>query len=116
MSTEGTAGTTFGGPTGSFMVNWTYIFHNYDATDPDVAKDIGYTPYPETVAGEPSRPPYGGIGIGVSKFSDHKDLALEAAACLRRPENQGVNAKIDRQHAGQRSRLPVPAAAEDLPR
>ena len=67
---------------GSFMVNWTYIFHNYDETAPDVAKDIGYTRYPQTVEGEESRPPYGGIGIGVSEYSDHKDLALEAAACL----------------------------------
>src|SRR3954454_22641902 len=78
VSNEGTAGSTFGSDNGSFMVNWTYIFHNYDETAPDVAKDIGYTRYPQTVEGEESRPPYGGIGIAVSEFSDHKDLALEA--------------------------------------
>jgi multiple sugar transport system substrate-binding protein len=94
VSNEGTAGSTFGGDAGSFMVNWTYIFHNYDETDPDVAKDIGYTRYPQTVEGEESRPPYGGIGIGVSEFSDDKDLALEAAACLVEPENQGINAEM----------------------
>jgi multiple sugar transport system substrate-binding protein len=94
VSNEGTAGSTFGSDAGSFMVNWTYIFHNYDATDPDVAKDIGYTRYPETVAGEESRPPYGGIGIGVSEYSSHKDFALEAAMCLVSPENQGVNAQL----------------------
>ena len=77
VSNEGTAGSTFGSPEGAFMVNWTYIYHNYDTTQPDVAKDIGYTRYPETVEGEPSKPPYGGIGIGVSKYS-----------------NQGVNAEI----------------------
>jgi multiple sugar transport system substrate-binding protein len=94
VSNEGTAGSTFGGPAGSFMVNWTYIFHNYDATDPDVAKDIGYTRYPETVAGEQSGPPYGGIGIVVSEYSSHKDFALQAAACLVSPKNQGINAEI----------------------
>lgn len=94
VSNEGTAGSTFGGDAGSFMVNWTYIFHNYDETDPDVAKDIGYTRYPQTVEGEESRPPYGGIGIGVSEFSAHKDLALEAAACLVEPKNQGINAEM----------------------
>ena len=31
---------------GAFMVNWTYIFHNYDSDAPQVAKDIGYTTYP----------------------------------------------------------------------
>jgi multiple sugar transport system substrate-binding protein len=94
VSNEGTAGSTFGSPKGSFMVNWTYIFHNYDATQPDVAKDIGYTRYPETVAGKPSRPPYGGIGIGVSAFSAHQDDALAAAQCLVSPQNQGVNAEL----------------------
>lgn len=94
VSNEGTAGSTFGSPQGSFMVNWTYIFHNYDETAPDVAKDIGYTRYPQTVEGEESRPPYGGIGIGVSAYSEHTDLALEAAMCLVSPENQGVNAEI----------------------
>jgi len=94
VSNEGTAGSTFGSPEGAFMVNWTYIYHNYDETQPDVAKDIGYTRYPETVEGEPSRPPYGGIGIGVSAYSNHVDDALEAAQCLVSPDNQGVNAEL----------------------
>jgi multiple sugar transport system substrate-binding protein len=94
VSNEGTAGSTFGSPKGAFMVNWTYIYHNYDTTQPDVAKDIGYTRYPETVEGKPSRPPYGGIGIGVSKYSSHVDDALQAAECLVSPDNQGVNAQL----------------------
>ncbi|MGN0064192.1 MAG: extracellular solute-binding protein [Nocardioides sp.] len=94
VSNEGTAGSTFGSDQGSFMVNWTYIFHNYDETDPEVAKDIGYARYPQTVEGEESRPPYGGIGIGVSAFSDHKEMALEAAQCLVSGENQGINAAM----------------------
>ena len=94
VSNEGTAGSTFGSDEGSFLVNWTYIWHNYDESAPDVAKDIGYAPYPQTVEGEDSRPPYGGIGIGVSAFSDDKELALEAAACLVEPDNQGINADL----------------------
>jgi len=94
VSTEGTAGTTFGGPSGAFMVNWTYIYHNYDTTAPDVAKDIGYAEYPETVAGQPPRPPYGGIGIGVSKFSQHVDLDMQAVKCLTDATSQGINAQL----------------------
>ncbi len=94
VSNEGTAGSTFGSPQGAFMVNWTYIYHNYDSTQPEVAKDIGYTRYPQTVAGDPSKPPYGGIGIGVSAYSGHVDDALKAAQCLVSPKNQGVNAEL----------------------
>jgi multiple sugar transport system substrate-binding protein len=92
VSNEGTAASTFGSDQGSFQVNWTFIWHNYDDSAPDVAKDIGYARYPQSVEGEESRPPYGGIGIGVSAFSGQKDLALEAAQCLTSPEMQGINA------------------------
>ena len=94
VSNEGTAGSTFGSDAGSFLVNWTYIWTNYDETAPDVADDIGYTRYPQTVEGEESRPPYGGIGIGVSAYSDEKDFAIEAAQCLVSPESQGINADL----------------------
>jgi multiple sugar transport system substrate-binding protein len=94
VSQEGQAGSTFGSTAGAFMVNWTYIWHNYDATQPDVAKDIGFTRYPETVQGQQSRPPYGGIGIGVSSNSSHVDEATQAAACLVEPAQQATNAAI----------------------
>jgi multiple sugar transport system substrate-binding protein len=109
VSNEGTAGSTFGSDQGSFLVNWTYIWHNYDDTAPDVAKDIGYAPYPETVEGEESRPPYGGIGIGVSAYSDQKDLALEAAQCLVSPESQGINADLT-------GNMPASTAGYDYPK
>jgi multiple sugar transport system substrate-binding protein len=94
VSQEGQAGSTFGSPQGAFLTNWTYIWTNYDATQPDVKKDIGYTRYPQTVAGEASRPPYGGIGLGVSAYSHHVDEAMDAIACLTSPENQEVNAEL----------------------
>lgn len=108
VSNEGTAGSTFGSDAGSFLVNWTYIFHNYDESAPDVAKDIGYTMYPQSVAGQEARPPYGGIGIGVSEFSDDKEAALEAAECLVGPEMQGINAEIT-------GNMPASPAGYDYP-
>ncbi len=94
VAQEGQAGATFGGPQGAFMVNWTYIYNNYEGTDPGFNKDIGYTRYPQTVEGEDSRPPYGGIGLGVSAYSDHVDDAMAAVECITSPENQEVNAEI----------------------
>ncbi len=76
------------------MVNWTYIWTTTTPTEPEVNKDLGYATYPETVEGEESRPPYGGISIGVSKYSNHVDEAMEAAQCITKPENQGVNAEL----------------------
>ena len=92
VSNEGTAGTTFGGDQGSFLVNWTYIWGNYG--DDRLGDDIGFARYPRTIEGEESRPPYGGIGIGVSAFSDEEDLAVQALECLTSPENQAVNAEL----------------------
>lgn len=115
VSNEGTAGSTFGSDQGAFLVNWTYIWHNYDETDPDVAKDIGYTRYPQTVKGEESRPPYGGIGIGVSEYSSNKDLALEAAACLVEPEQQGKNADLTGNMPASTDGYDYPALKEQYP-
>ena len=94
VAQEGQAGATFGSAQGAFLVNWTYIWQNYDATQPEVKKDLAFAPYPRTVADKPSEPPFGGIGIGVSKYSDHVDDALKAVACMTKPTNQGVNAKL----------------------
>jgi multiple sugar transport system substrate-binding protein len=94
VAQEGQAGSTFGSDTGMFMVNWTYIWNNYNDVQPEVKADLGYARYPETVEGEESRPPYGGIGIGVSKFSDNRDEAVAALECLTSPESQAVNAQL----------------------
>ncbi len=115
VSNEGTAGSTFGSDAGSFLVNWTYIFHNYDDSAPEVAKDIGYTMYPQTVEGEDARPPYGGIGIGVSEYSTHKELALKAAECLVSPENQGVNAELTGNMPASAKGYEYPALADIYP-
>lgn len=73
---------------GEFMVNWTFAYKNYEP-NPDVNdyteeqfKDLGYVRYPETVAGEPSKPPIGGIDIGVGAYSEHPDFAMQAAECI----------------------------------
>jgi multiple sugar transport system substrate-binding protein len=87
VSNEGTAGTTFGGDEGAFLVNWTYIYNNYP--DKKLKADIGWTRYPQTVAGQESHPPYGGIGIGVNDASENKDFAFQAVECITKPDNQG---------------------------
>ena len=89
---------------GGFLVNWTFVYSNEKGltskspaeggiTKKDFA-NLGWTRYPATVAGQPSKPPYGGIGIGVSKYSAHPDEAMKAAACIVSPKSQGLNADL----------------------
>ena len=108
VAQEGQAGGTFGSDQGAFMVNWTYIWTNYDSTQPEVKDDLGFARYPQTVQGEESRPPYGGIGVGVSAFSDHVDEAMQAIECITSPDNQGVNAEIT-------GNMPASAAGYEYP-
>ncbi len=92
VSNEGTAAATFEGDSGSFMVNWTFIWGNYG--DDHLGGDIGYARYPRTVEGEVSRPPYGGIAIAVSAYSGRQELAIKALECMTSPDSQALNAEL----------------------
>lgn len=95
VSNEGTSlGQMFPeGGAGEFMVNWTFVYKNYEGlvgsgvTEEQFA-DLGWARYPETVAGEASKPPVGGIDIGVGAYSDHPDFAMEAARCITSEQAQ----------------------------
>jgi multiple sugar transport system substrate-binding protein len=79
---------------GGFMVNWPYVWPRANTAvedgnlEQDVPDDYGWTVYPAVVEGEESRPPYGGINLGIGAFSDDKELAFEAAECITSEENQ----------------------------
>jgi multiple sugar transport system substrate-binding protein len=79
---------------GEFMVNWTFVYKNYEGLiEPgDITKqefeDLGWARYPATVEGEESKPPIGGIDIGVGAYSENTEFALEAAECVTSKEAQ----------------------------
>ena len=91
-----------GGP-GEFMTNWTFVYKNYEGTigqpggppDEEAFEDLGWARYPQTVEGEESKPPIGGIDIGVGAFSENLDFAQEAAVCVTSPEAQAQLAVND---------------------
>lgn len=107
VSNEGTVLSPFATDVGAFQVNWTFIYQNYSA-DKKTLDDLGWAFYPETVAGQPSRPPYGGIGIGVSSTSNHTDDAMEAMQCIVSAANQG-------QYAVDTGNMPASAAGYQFP-
>jgi multiple sugar transport system substrate-binding protein len=88
VSNEGTVLAPFATSAGAFQVNWTFIYSNY-SSDKSTLNDMGWAMYPETVAGQPSRPPYGGIGIGVSSTSNHVSDDWKAVECITSPKHQG---------------------------
>jgi multiple sugar transport system substrate-binding protein len=81
---------------GEFMTNWTFVYKNYEGlvgkpggpADEEQFKDLGWARYPATVEGEESKPPIGGIDIGVGAFSKHPEFAMEAAECVTSHEMQ----------------------------
>ena len=78
FSAEGTAG---------FLVNWPYVW----AALPEKGvkmDDIGFAKYPQTTPGQDSKPPIGGIELGVNQASQHQKEAWDAVACITSPEHQ----------------------------
>ncbi|WP_442884818.1 extracellular solute-binding protein [Arthrobacter sp. Soc17.1.1.1] len=84
----------FQGDSGSFMVNWPFV---YPATvgaveagtlDQAVIDDIGWGIYPRMTEDQEAAPPLGGINLGVGASSDNPELAYEAIQCIVSVENQ----------------------------
>lgn len=84
----------FQGDKGSFMVNWPFVWPATNASvkagslEKSLITDIGWALYPQTEAGKESRPPLGGINLGVGAASKHVGLAYDAIECIVTPENQ----------------------------
>jgi multiple sugar transport system substrate-binding protein len=91
-STEDTARLAFEGQNGtsnsSFMINYPFVYPSAKSNAPKIFEQMGVAQYPGVEAGKPSKPPIGGINIGVSSFSKHKQQAFAAIECLVKPENQ----------------------------
>jgi len=81
-----------GAKSSGFLVNWPYVWAALGSANNGKPvpwiKDVGWTMYPKTVADKPSKPPFGGIELAVSKYSSHPDLAYQAAQCITNVKHQ----------------------------
>ena len=73
----------------NYQLNYTFIYASA-AEKPGFQPRIGWSRYPRSVAGRPSRPPLGGINLGVGAYTRQPQLAHEAALCLAQPANQAT--------------------------
>jgi multiple sugar transport system substrate-binding protein len=87
-SDEDTTRLAFESGTSAFMINYPFVYPSAEENAPDVFKVMKAAPYPRVDPDTPSAPPLGGINLGVSEFSENKDLAFQAIECLVKPENQ----------------------------
>jgi multiple sugar transport system substrate-binding protein len=91
---EEAARAAFQGPGGAFMVNWAYVYGAAQeavaggSLSQSVLDDIGWARYPQVDAGTPSKPPLGGINLGIGVFGNHKEFALQAVRCITSLESQ----------------------------
>jgi multiple sugar transport system substrate-binding protein len=74
--------------TSGFLVNWPYTWAALPTNKVTFLNDVGWAKYPQTVAGTASRPPFGGIELGVGAFSKHTNLAYDAAKCITSTAHQ----------------------------
>jgi multiple sugar transport system substrate-binding protein len=80
--------------TAAFQLNYPFVYPAMKADNPKLFKTFKWAPYPETVAGKPAHVTIGGIDLAVSRYSQHKALAFQAALCLRDKANQVRNAVV----------------------
>lgn len=91
---ENTSMIGFQGDSGSFMVNYPFVWPATLAAveagtlDEALIEDIGWAIYPQVAEGEEAAPPLGGIDLGVGAESDNPALAYEAIECIVSVENQ----------------------------
>ena len=93
-ATEDSSATLFEGDSAGFQVNYPFVWPRglgaveAGTLEQDVIDDYGWAQYPTVTEGEESRPPYGGINIGVSAVSENVDESYEAVRCIVSEENQ----------------------------
>jgi multiple sugar transport system substrate-binding protein len=74
----------------SFMVNYPFVYPSArsNANARNIFRAMAAAKYPQVDPDKPSKPPIGGINIGVSAYSTHRAEAFAATECLVKPENQ----------------------------
>ena len=93
-SNEDSARLGFEAGDSTFQINYPFVYPSAKENAPDVFKQMGAAQFPAVDADKPSKPPIGGINIGVSAYSKHKAEAFAATECLVKPENQLEVAKL----------------------
>jgi multiple sugar transport system substrate-binding protein len=80
--------------TAAFELNYPFVYPSMKADNPTLFKSFKWALYPEVTPGVPAKVTIGGEDLAVSAYSQHKDLAFQAALCIRDKQNQIIGAEI----------------------
>ena len=82
------------GGTAAFQLNYPFVYPSMKADNPKLFKVFKWALYPEVIPGVPAKVTIGGTDLAVSRYSQHKALAFQAALCLRDKQNQLIGANV----------------------
>ncbi|RZT86126.1 carbohydrate ABC transporter substrate-binding protein (CUT1 family) [Pseudonocardia sediminis] len=111
----------FQGGDAMFSPIWPFIWGKVKSAVEDgsvpasVPADYGWALYPRTDASQPSKPPYGGINLGVGAFSANPELAYEATECITSTENQAYYFVSNGNPAAKEAVYKDPEVLEEFP-
>jgi trehalose/maltose transport system substrate-binding protein len=80
--------------TAAFEINYPFVYPSMKLDNPAMFKNFKWALYPQVTPGVPAKVTIGGIDLAVSAYSQHKDLAFQAALCLRDKQNQIIGANV----------------------
>jgi multiple sugar transport system substrate-binding protein len=78
----------------AFELNYPFVYPGMKTDNPTLFKNFKWALYPEVIPGVPAKVTIGGIDLAVGAYSQHKDLAFQAALCLRDRQNQLIGANV----------------------
>jgi trehalose/maltose transport system substrate-binding protein len=76
----------------AFEINYPFVWPSAQADVPNIAKNMGYAPYPRMSPNTPARVTIGGINLGVSSYSKYPQFDYQAIACMANREHQLTDA------------------------
>jgi multiple sugar transport system substrate-binding protein len=82
VTMEGQSDTQFDHGLAAFEINYPFVWQSAKMTGPNVAKVMGYAPFPRVTAGLAPHVSIGGYNLGVGSHSKHPALAFDAISCL----------------------------------
>ena len=77
---------------GAYEFNWPFVYTSYAQEKPRDLEHFKWARYPTVKEGQESRATVGGVNLGISSYSSHKEEAFDAALCLRSAESQKFQA------------------------
>jgi multiple sugar transport system substrate-binding protein len=80
--------------TAAFQLNYPFVYPAMKADNPKMFKVFKWALYPQVIPGVPAKVTIGGYDYAVSKYSQHRALAFQAALCLRDRQNQLIGATV----------------------